>query len=191
MYFSTSSNLLGSQNDATVFTFSDLGIKLNNGNANLPDDRVIPGTDIETPFHLLADGGFPLKRNIITPYVRGPRMTYSKSRFNKKLSGARQIVECAFGILASKWKILQQPMNFKIETTHVIVMALVCLHNFIITQQLTSHSNQSYTNIEVHPGEEVYTLDDLNPEDLNPEEQNDADGLQVRRKLTLYHCTRH
>lgn len=182
--------VLGSQNDATVFNYSDLGIRLNNGNANLPADRVIPGTNIEVPYYFLGDGGFPLKHRIMTPYVIGPRLAYSEKRFNKKLSGARQVVECAFGILANKWKILQQPMNFKLETTNIIIMALVCLHNFIITQQMSS-GNQSYTTIDRTPGEELRRFDNLYPEDLISEEQNDADGLEIRRKLTLYTSMRY
>lgn len=179
----------GSQNDATVFKFSELGTRINNGNANLPPDRTIPGTDVKTPYYFLGDGGFPVKKNIMVPYVRSACMTYSEKKFNKKLSGGRQVIECAFGILANKWKILQQPLNFKLETTNTVVMALVCLHNYIITQQLTSHSNRSYTTIEYHAGE-VFILDDLNPEVIMPEDPNDADGLEIRRRLTLYYSSR-
>lgn len=151
--------------------------------ANLPPDEAIPNTNITIPHHLLGDGGLPLKKYLMTPYVRGAYTPYSETNFNKRLSSARSIIERAFGILANKWKILQQPMNFKLETTNTIVMALICLHNFIITQELSGHTNKSYTNVQQNNQQANFRLDDLNP-DL--EVDLDQDGLLIRAELNKY-----
>ena len=61
--------------------------------------------------------------------------------FNYRLSRARLVVECAFGILTKKWKILESAIDFKLQTTETIVMALICLHNFIITEETDFHDD--------------------------------------------------
>lgn len=175
----------GSQNDATVFNYSDLNQLLATLSANLPSDEAVPNSNINIPYHLLGDGGLPLKKYLMTPYARGAYTTHSETIFNKRLSSARSIIERASGVLANKWKILQQPMNFKLETTNTIVMALVCLHNFIITQEQNGHSNKSYTCTQ--PLEGNFCLDDLNP-DLDVESDNS--GLLTRTNLTRYLTSR-
>lgn len=61
------------------------------------------------------------------------------SFFNScRLSKARQTIECAFGILANRFQILQNKMAFKLKTSIAVVQALVCPHNFIITRELES-----------------------------------------------------
>lgn len=150
--------------------------------ANLPPDEKIDGTDIELPYYFLADGSFSLSRRIITPFARVPQIPLSERKFNKRLSSARQLIECSFGILANKWKILQKPMNFKLKTTETIVMALIYLHNFILTNELeTSVIGSSYTTISNTAGQETATLDGFQ---LDNEDLPEAGGLEVRRLLT-------
>lgn len=172
---------LGSQNDSTVFKFSDLGMAINNNKANLPSDATVSGTNIELPYYLVADGGFRLSKHVMTPFMKVPQIPLSESRFNKRLSSARQLIECSFGILAKKWKILQEAQNFNLETTKTIVMALVSLHNFIITQELEGCIDRSYSDL-ANSSEEV-TLDDL---EVAEQDNNDADAIAIRNRLTLF-----
>jgi hypothetical protein len=55
--------------------------------------------------------------------------------FNYKLSRARQSVECAFGILKAKFKIIEGPVFCKEETLNSIIKATVVLCNFIIPRE--------------------------------------------------------
>lgn len=61
----------------------------------------------------------------------GKRLTKEKQIFNYRLSRARRMVECAFGILTSQWRIYKRPINTSIETAENIVKATIVLHNFL------------------------------------------------------------
>lgn len=51
--------------------------------------------------------------------------------FNFRLSRGRKIVECAFGMLVSKFRIFETPIPCSIEKAVKIVKAACVLHNFI------------------------------------------------------------
>ncbi|XP_012228802.2 putative nuclease HARBI1 [Linepithema humile] len=61
-----------------------------------------------------------------------PGLAMPQRIFNYRLSRARRVIENAFGILVSKWAILKNSICCKPETAESIVMALICLHNFLI-----------------------------------------------------------
>jgi len=48
-----------------------------------------------------------------------------------RLSRGRKSVECAFGMMASKFKILKRPINFKTEKIEIVIKAICVLHNLI------------------------------------------------------------
>lgn len=56
--------------------------------------------------------------------------------FNYRLSRARRVVESAFGLLASRWRIYRKPINASLPTVNKIVKATTALHNFIIQNEL-------------------------------------------------------
>lgn len=56
----------------------------------------------------------------------------SEIDFNKELSAARVKVECAFGLLKSRWRILGKRLDSKIGFVNKIVIACAVLHNFCI-----------------------------------------------------------
>lgn len=41
------------------------------------------------------------------------------------------MIENTFGVLTSRWRILRKPICAKVETIDVILMATVCLHNYL------------------------------------------------------------
>ncbi|KAJ8931154.1 hypothetical protein NQ314_015968 [Rhamnusium bicolor] len=59
-----------------------------------------------------------------------PRLK-KKRVFNYRLSRARRFVECVFGILCNKWRILHTPINLNPDFVEVIVLATCVLHNFV------------------------------------------------------------
>ena len=55
-----------------------------------------------------------------------------KSQFNYRLSRARMVIECAFGICAAKFRVLLKAIETKVDNVIHIVKAICLLHNIII-----------------------------------------------------------
>lgn len=53
-----------------------------------------------------------------------------------RLSRARNSIEDSFGILCARWQVLNNRLDFKLKTTEAIIKACICLHNFLITDEL-------------------------------------------------------
>jgi len=65
------------------------------------------------------------------PYSRRT-LDRSKAVFNYRLSRAGRVVECAFGICASKWRILDKAIEIKIDAALESVKCTALLHSIII-----------------------------------------------------------
>ena len=96
------------------------------------------------------------------PFSRGINYGNREKVFNYRLSRARRIIECAFGTLTKKWRVLESPLAWKVEHSETIVMALICMHNFIITNEL-----------EMNPNQRQYLDDD---EDETDNDENNIDN---------------
>nr|CAH7752321.1 unnamed protein product [Callosobruchus chinensis] len=76
---------------------------------------------------------YPLKENLMKPYS-GKTLNPSQENFNKRLPRAQKTVECAFGILFAKWRIISSVIETG-ETTADIIKAICILHNIIIEKE--------------------------------------------------------
>ncbi|KAK5931211.1 hypothetical protein CgunFtcFv8_027378 [Champsocephalus gunnari] len=85
----------------------------------------------EMPFVMVGDAAFPLKPYLMRPYP-GKNLTHQKSIFNYRLSRARMVVENAFGILASRWRIFPRRINPLPKNVDTLVVAGCILHNFLL-----------------------------------------------------------
>lgn len=85
--------------------------KLSQNQLNIPDARELPGSNKMFPYVFVGDEAFQLLPNFMKPYNRAV-LTDEKRIFNHRLSRARRIVENAFGILTSRFKIFQKILNF-------------------------------------------------------------------------------
>jgi len=56
--------------------------------------------------------------------------------FNYRLSRARRSVECAFGILAARWRIFRRPIIAHVSTAKIAVQAATAVHNFVMKHEL-------------------------------------------------------
>lgn len=106
---------------------------------------------------------------VMRPYA-GHNLTEKKRVFNYRLSRARRYVECAFGILANKWRILHRALNVSKKFSKDIVKACVILHNLVRTKD-----SQIY-DIDVY---ETRTLQDL-PRALCNRSSRTANDLRDR-----------
>ncbi|XP_072397994.1 uncharacterized protein [Diabrotica undecimpunctata] len=104
---------VGSQgciSDSGIFKNTLLWKKIEKNILNIPKGKPLPERDLIIPYVILADEAFALHENIMTPYS-GVHGKGSKERvFNYRLSRARRVVENAFGILSSVFRVLRKPM---------------------------------------------------------------------------------
>ncbi|XP_044157454.1 protein ANTAGONIST OF LIKE HETEROCHROMATIN PROTEIN 1-like [Bufo gargarizans] len=125
----------GWTNDSMAFKNSAMGRLLYSKNFGLPPPRPFPGTDgPPVPFVVVGDEAFQMCENLIKPYSSRD-LNPAKRVFNYRLTRARQTVECAFGILVAKWRILTKAINLKVETIDDIVKACVVLHNYLLMEE--------------------------------------------------------
>jgi hypothetical protein len=121
----------GKQSDGGIFHHSSLYQLLNSNNFNMPNAKKLPLSDVELPFVILGDEGYPLLTYLMRPYPRR-QLTESRRLFNYRLSRGRRVVESAFGILAGTWRILNKPIKKSPEMVDSIVKCICVLHNTVI-----------------------------------------------------------
>nr|CAI5824170.1 unnamed protein product [Callosobruchus analis] len=99
----------------------------------------------DAPYIFIADDAFPLTKHIMKPYSGvHPRGSIERI-FNYRLSRARRVVENVFGIISSVFRVLRKPLLLEPNKAQVIVMAIVCLHNYLKKSKTSS-------NIYIPPG---------------------------------------
>ncbi|KAL5576009.1 hypothetical protein UlMin_017708 [Ulmus minor] len=124
--------LPGSNNDINVLEASHLFANLAEGIAP-PAHYVIQGKEYNMGYYL-ADGIYPkwstLVQSIHDP--RGPK----KKLFAMKQEGCRKDVERAFGVLQSRFAIVEGPARFwNKNVLHDIMTACIIMHNMIIEDE--------------------------------------------------------
>lgn len=60
---------------------------------------------IKDPYHLVADSAFPLSPQLLKPFPH-ENLNAIETNFNYRLSRARMAIECAFGRLKGKCKLV-------------------------------------------------------------------------------------
>lgn len=129
-------HFLGTLSDSSIFLKTKFYEDLIAGNLNLPESKRLPNSNLKTPFVFLGDEIFPTITNLMTPYPRRHHLSYFEKIFNYRLSRARWTIECSFGELVSKFTILKTTLNMSLKNSKILVGSVVCLHNFIIAENL-------------------------------------------------------
>ncbi|GBN21198.1 hypothetical protein AVEN_214321-1 [Araneus ventricosus] len=119
----------GKSSDSGIFKNSALYDQLSKGSLDIPAASPLEGGKL-FPYVILADQGFAMSENLIRPYG-GKGLSDEKNIFSYRLSRERRCIECAFGIMASKWRIFYRPLNVDLELAENIVKAVCVLHNFV------------------------------------------------------------
>ncbi|XP_071051621.1 uncharacterized protein [Onthophagus taurus] len=125
----------GRNSDGGVFKASRMGrwLQREGNRLNLPNNRQLihDETGGNFPFYFVADEAFPIATYMLRPYPRRV-LNNCKRIFNYRLSRARKSIECAFGMMNSKFAVLSTPIASKnIKTVNNILRAVCILHNFI------------------------------------------------------------
>ena len=170
----------GSLQDARVFANSGVNKKF--------QEKLLPGVYRELiPGHfpvsqvLLGDPAYPLLPNLMKDY------TYCSSDeqvvFNQMLRSARNQIECAYGRLKARWRILNRPMDVKIDQVPLVVFASFVLNNYC-------ELRGAYINEEAASTQTVTERRDQNCEHLTVYDRmytyNSARGSMTRDTFTTY-----
>lgn len=121
----------GRASDGGVFTHSNFGKSFLAGSLDLPLPRQIsPNNNFKFPYVFVADEAYPLKKNLMKPFPqRG--LSIKKRVFNYRLSRARRLIECAFGMMTKKFRVLENMSLLQPSNLEYIVKACCVLHNTI------------------------------------------------------------
>lgn len=134
----------GRISDGGVYRNTEFYKKLCRSELDLPQPDFLTSIEEKMPYVFVADSAFALTVNMMKPYA-GTHNKGTKERvFNYRLSRARRIVENAFGILASVFRVLRKPILLQPDKVTDIVMTCVLLHNFL---RKSKKSRQIYTAV--------------------------------------------
>lgn len=112
----------GSAHDTTVFRHTKLYELLNTN----------PNALTHTNFnHVIGDSGFQLAPYLLVPYKDYGNLTSVQSKFNKKLSQTRHVIENAFGFLKGRFRRLKY-LDVDLERIPDIILACCVLHNITL-----------------------------------------------------------
>ncbi|XP_072254366.1 uncharacterized protein [Pyxicephalus adspersus] len=122
----------GSTGCCSIFKKSTLGRKLKEAKMNLPEYKPLPGSSGEPmPYVFVADEAFGLSETILRPYPTR-NITPIRKIFNYRLIRARRMIDGAFGILASKWRVFYAPIQLEANFVEDIIKAACVLHNVVL-----------------------------------------------------------
>ena len=102
----------GKQSGGGVFRYAALYQSLETPTLKFSEDKILPHSEITSPHIFVDDEAYPLATYLMKPYSRRT-LDRSRAIFNYRLSCAR-VVECAFGICASKWRIVDKATETKV-----------------------------------------------------------------------------
>lgn len=144
----------GKDSDSTIFRNSSLWKHMERNTLSIPTPTQLPECDIAIPYAFVGDEAFGLHRNLLRPYS-GTHLPVHKRVFNYRLSRARRYIECTFGILSNKWRILHRPIDVRVDFAVDVVKCCCVLHNFVrerdgfnFDDTLTISGLQDYIHIE-------------------------------------------
>uniref|UniRef100_A0A8C6LXM2 DDE Tnp4 domain-containing protein n=1 Tax=Nothobranchius furzeri TaxID=105023 RepID=A0A8C6LXM2_NOTFU len=122
----------GRNSDGGILSESPLGKHLKAGTLSIPEDTTLQGSEHlgPMPHVLVADEAFSLQRHIMTPYP-GKNLERNNRCYNYRLSRARRIVENAFGILSTQWRVYRRVLGICPKKADRIVKATCVLQNYM------------------------------------------------------------
>ena len=127
----------GSTSDAQIFKHTDLRHKIKDSSIGFPDSESLGIDGPKVNFFILGDA-FLLKLWLIRPYS-SHCMDLKERVFNYRISWGRSVVENAFGILTSHFRIFHSLVQQEPPVVKRVVMACLVLHDLLRIRYPTAH----------------------------------------------------
>ncbi|CAL4219493.1 unnamed protein product, partial [Meganyctiphanes norvegica] len=143
----------GRVSDGGVFENTNFARCLEAKTLNIPKATPLPGSDTPVPFVFVADDAFALTEHMMKPYPN-TGLGIDKHIFNYRVSRSRQTVECAFGQMSSRFRVLAGRMELDPEPASLITMTCCYLHNFLTKKRVRAYLD----NASDRPNEHFYPL---------------------------------
>ena len=134
----------GSVHDARVYANCQINKKFVSKEYPRVYQELIPGCVPVMPF-LLGDPAYPLLPNIIKEY--SSCNTDKQLLFNNMLRSARNQIECAFGRLKARWRILNRIVDVELEFATSMIYSCFVLHNYCEINKVDIHNDLVQTQI--------------------------------------------
>lgn len=170
----------GSNSDGGIFQNCPIFDSLENG--LLPDGH-----------YLVGDDAFPLKMYLMKPYsAYRRRLEIREQVFNYRLSRARRVVENAFGILVSRFRVFEKHLAIKVTTAKKIVYAACCLHNWLKETSPETYfcpndiDQENKETGEIIPGKWRTEIRQLRNLEIYGGKQSTAMSKKIRNRLMDY-----
>ena len=131
----------GACSDVQIFNACQLKRKIEDARIGFPDPAPITKDGRDVPHFILADDAFALKTWLMKPC--GRRMFTREERIaNYRISRGSRVVENAFGILVSRFRVMMTTIELLPQTVREVVFTYVVLHNILRTQYQGQHGGQ-------------------------------------------------
>ena len=105
---------------------SDGGVFKNSSLYQVLEDGLLPRGHC-----IIGDDAFPLRTYLTKPYNTLP-LSKEEKIFHYRLSRARLVIENAFGILVSRFRVIDKKIASNLSTTDKIVKACCVIHNWLL-----------------------------------------------------------
>ena len=113
-----------------------IGKKLQTITLNVPPNTPLVENAVPMPYVIVGDEAFSLKTYLLRQYSKHHQGGDERKKiYNYRLSRDRRVVENAFGILASRWRVFHRPLELQPETVDKVVLASCCLHNMLCKER--------------------------------------------------------
>lgn len=166
----------GSVHDARVFANSQVNKMFVEKRIPLVYRELVPG-DVCVPQLLLGDPAYPLLYYMLKEYISCA--DNQQVVFNQMLRSARNQIECAFGRLKARFRILNKPLDVDIEFIPTLIYSCFVLHNFCEKEKVDIAQDDLYKALlEEHRSQssvadKIYSC-------------NSVQGIKVRDAITNY-----
>lgn len=97
----------------------------------------------EVGIYLICNGGYLRWRTLICPFKHASINT-PEGYFSKNLERVRKDVECIFGILKKRWRLLDYGIRFRdIKVADKIFVTCCILHNMMLSEVQREYNNSN------------------------------------------------